>query len=239
MFNLKLLETLNNLAIIFPALIIIITLRGFGQAFSSKMFGDDTAQAHGFLSLNPLDHLDSVGLMLTLFILFVLSSLFVGSVPQYYWFILIILFATRSAYKVPLDEQNLKYYFLGILSFILFGSFLNFFAALLFVFISAYLPMGLLPKYMYTSFVVIFRTIIEFCVFFGVLDLIPLPPFSGGRILRIIVPLKWHGIIDWLERYSFIILMGMFLLPGFSRYFFGIIYYIAFSIKMFFLKIVF
>ena len=47
----------------FIAYLIVTTLAGSFQAWVAKNMGDDSAEEAGFLSLNPMDHLDFVGLI--------------------------------------------------------------------------------------------------------------------------------------------------------------------------------
>src|SRR5574344_1450748 len=51
---------------------------------------------------------------------------------------------------------------------------------------------------------------IQFNVVFGIFNLIPIPPFDGSRILYFFMPRKGKEIMDYLERYSFIIILIIF-----------------------------
>ena len=50
-----------------PAVLIAITVHEFGHAFTAYKLGDDTPLRQGRLSLNPLDHVDPLGLAMLLF----------------------------------------------------------------------------------------------------------------------------------------------------------------------------
>jgi len=50
------------------ALIISLTFHEFGHAASAKFFGDDTAQRMGRLNINPLAHIDPVGLLMVVLV---------------------------------------------------------------------------------------------------------------------------------------------------------------------------
>ena len=50
------------------ALIISLTFHEFGHAASAKLFGDDTAQKLGRLTLNPIAHIDPMGLLMVVLI---------------------------------------------------------------------------------------------------------------------------------------------------------------------------
>ncbi len=58
------------------ALVISLIFHEFGHAASAKLFGDDTAQKQGRLTLNSIAHIDPVGLLMVVLIgLVVLSVL--------------------------------------------------------------------------------------------------------------------------------------------------------------------
>ena len=55
-------------SIIVIALVISLTFHEFGHAASAKMYGDNTAQKQGRLTLNPVAHIDPVGLLMVVLI---------------------------------------------------------------------------------------------------------------------------------------------------------------------------
>ena len=44
-----------------PAYLLFFTARGYGQAWTARRLGDDTPALNGFLSLNPLAHINIIG----------------------------------------------------------------------------------------------------------------------------------------------------------------------------------
>lgn len=54
--------------LIIIALIISLSFHEFGHAFAAKRFGDDTAERLGRLTLNPVAHIDPLGLMMVVLI---------------------------------------------------------------------------------------------------------------------------------------------------------------------------
>ena len=50
------------------ALVISLSFHEFGHAFTAKLFGDDTAERMGRLTLNPLAHIDPMGLWMVVFV---------------------------------------------------------------------------------------------------------------------------------------------------------------------------
>jgi len=53
---------------ILAAIILSLSFHEFGHAWSAKMYGDDTAQRLGRLTINPISHIDPVGLLMVILI---------------------------------------------------------------------------------------------------------------------------------------------------------------------------
>ena len=51
-------------ATLIAAIVLSLTFHEFGHAACAKMLGDDTAERHGRLTLNPLAHIDPMGLLM-------------------------------------------------------------------------------------------------------------------------------------------------------------------------------
>ncbi|KKP24386.1 MAG: hypothetical protein SZ59_C0002G0232 [candidate division TM6 bacterium GW2011_GWF2_28_16] len=239
MLNNQMLELLNVLAILFPTFMVIFTFRGFFKALVARLMGDDTAYELGFMSLNPLVHINLTGFVAAIVAIFILSLFLSTYMSLVALFVIIILIGAQFTIPTPINENKFKNYSLGIIFVTLVVPITNFLTALLFMYGIKYLPISLLPKYAVVSFKEIFGTIIEISIIFGVLDLIPLPPFDGGRLLRVLLPKSMQHIVDWLERYSFFILLTLFFMPIVKDYFLGAIYLVALLIKVGLAKLVF
>ena len=55
-------------AVILAALIISLSFHEFGHAFTALRFGDDTARRAGRLTVNPVSHIDPLGLLMVVFV---------------------------------------------------------------------------------------------------------------------------------------------------------------------------
>ena len=44
-------------------------------------------------------------------------------------------------------------------------------------------------------------------------NLLPIPPLDGGAVLAWVLPRSMHGIVDFLQRYGFLILLLLVLSP--------------------------
>ena len=60
-------DGLFDLVLSVPAVLLAITVHEFGHAFAAYKLGDDTPLRQGRLSLNPLDHVDPLGIAMLLF----------------------------------------------------------------------------------------------------------------------------------------------------------------------------
>ncbi|AMM56641.1 TPA: site-2 protease family protein [Clostridioides difficile] len=96
---------------------IAISIHEFGHAYSAHLLGDDTAKAYGRMTLNPVRHVDPIGL-LAMFIL------------KIGW-----------AKPVPVNPNNFKNYKIGNLIVSLAGVFCNVLTAILCVIINKYVHM--------------------------------------------------------------------------------------------------
>ncbi len=55
-------------AMILVAIILSLSFHEFGHAWSAKMYGDDTAERLGRLTVNPVSHIDPMGLLMVVLI---------------------------------------------------------------------------------------------------------------------------------------------------------------------------
>ena len=231
MLNNKILMLFNDIAILFPVFLLVFTFKGFFQALAAKLMGDDTAQEEGFLTLNPIAHIDIFGLTTTILVFFFVGGLFGDSLPRAILFILLITFGVRWTIPVPIDDRNFKNYRLGGIMTALSGSFGNFVLAAIAIACMKILLALSLPAYASKSLFELIRSTIDLAIIFGVLDLIPLPPFDGGRVLRYALPESKQYIVEWLEQYALFIVLIVFFLPGVSDFFFGTISFLSSLIK--------
>lgn len=230
---------LNDLAILLPVFLAVFTFRGFTQALFARLMGDRTAQRQGFLTLNPLAHVDLPGILITLVVMFGLGVLFVNQIPRTLLFIAIILLGVRWSYPVPIDDTEFKHYRLGGFLTTMAGPIGNFLCAFISFPILKLILISPIPPYMMATFIEIFRTLIDISLFFCALDLIPIPPFNAGRALRYILPKSSQGFLEWLEFYSIFIFLILILVPGISDIFFGIVHFGVLIIKQFLVRLFF
>ena len=207
----SILDAINEVAIWLPLLVMLFTVENFFEALSAKIGGDSTAEDAGFLTLNPIPHINVVNLIIFLLLLIPFMAFIGGRVPAMVFITLPALLGAPIRYSVPVNQNNFKWPVIGsimyALSVFIAGLVLAFFAVVVFWLITRYSP----------SLAAILQELlirIAFCsMYWGIIELIPVPPFHAGRALRYIIPQSWSGVADYLEEYALIILMVLFFAP--------------------------
>lgn len=238
-FSNNLLQVLNFIATIFPVLLLSFTFKGFFQALIAKLMGDSTAQDEGFLTVNPLVHVDIPGLLVVMFVLFVLGGIIGERLPLSILLIIVIALGIRWIIPVPVNDSNFKYHRLGGIVTAFSGSFGNFILGFLATLAVKFIFTLGLPRYILITLLDICKLLIKVSLFFGVLNLIPLPPFDGGKALHYLVSEQYQYIVAWLEQHALYVLLVLFFAPGISTLFFQTISIIQIIIEQLFFVIVF
>lgn len=183
---------IQKVAIWVLPLIFAITLHEVAHGFVASYFGDQTAKLSGRLSLNPIKHIDPIGTILVpLLMLFVSNFIFGWAKP------------------VPVDARNLRHPRRDMAIVALAGPLANFIMALFWGLIAklglmatdaGHAWMGVPVTYMGSAGIMI-------NVVLGVLNLLPLPPLDGGKVLESILPPRAAYYVAQIEPYSFFILI--------------------------------
>lgn len=189
------LSVVQKLSVYIIPLILAITIHEIAHAFIAKKRGDNTAQMMGRLSLNPIHHIDLIGT-----ILFPLIGLLLGGVI-FGW-----------AKPVPINYRNLRNPKQDLFFVSLAGPFSNLLMALLWALIlklSYYfnnyfgLPLNLMSQ-----------AGISINISLMILNLLPILPLDGGRMLYALLPEEYAKKYGETERYGLIILFLLLLIGG-------------------------
>lgn len=223
--------SLRDVAILFPSFMFVLTFRGFFRALVAKWMGDETPYQYGFLSLNPIVHIDVIGLSVILLLIFLIGGLFGGGIHSGILYIFLIMIGVRWSYQVPVESRNFKYFKFGVIFTLLSRAIACFILALFFMYLLRYFPWGSLKINVAKSLLEITGTVIDLSVYFGVLALLPLPPFDGWGLVQFLVPYSKQNFVNWVEENSFIIFLILFFLPIVSDSFFAIIGYVVSLVK--------
>jgi Zn-dependent protease len=172
--------------------LLAITVHEASHGYVARALGDNTASALGRLSLNPLRHIDPVGTILLPAVLLALGGFLFG------W-----------AKPVPVNMRNLRHPRRDMALVAVAGPLSN---------LAMALAWGLLLKLAVTNgsdegiwfglrAMAIAGVTINLVLM--VLNLLPLPPLDGGRVLTGLVPESVARQLDRFERYGLVILLGL------------------------------
>lgn len=157
------LNSLKNILIIIPALLIAITVHEFGHAFMARKYGDETSK--GRITLNPFKHIDLIGL-LSLFVCGIGWGKPVEIDPNNF-----------KKNKIPVDRIE------AIVS--LAGPSANFITAILLaIILKLFIVLGIIGL---TTNYLLFQMISQAMIInigMAVFNLIPIPPLDGYKIVK-------------------------------------------------------
>jgi len=206
-----------DIALSLIAIFIAIVLHEVAHGYMALRLGDPTARNLGRLTLNPLAHIDPIGTILVPVILAVMGA------PLFGW-----------AKPVPINPRNFRNPFRGMLFVALAGPGTNIALALAAAIVGRLLllmvPPSLYETLMYagtlsfgtnllTSLFTLLGYFVIFNLFLAGLNLIPIPPLDGSRVLTYFLPTEGRRIMLSLERYGFFIFAGLLYLGVFNGVF--------------------
>jgi Zn-dependent protease len=172
--------------------LLAITVHEASHGYAARALGDRTAQMLGRLSLNPIRHIDPVGTILVPGILLVLGGFLFG------W-----------AKPVPVNMRNLTHPRRDMALVAIAGPLSN---------LAMALGWGLLLKFALATgatdgvwlgirAMAVAGIVINLILM--VLNLLPLPPLDGGRVLTGLVPESWARRLDRIEPFGLLILVAL------------------------------
>ncbi len=181
---------LRELVLATPAILFGLTIHEFSHGYVAWRLGDPTARAMGRLTLNPLAHLDPIGTLALFFF-------------RFGW-----------AKPVPIDPR----FFRNPTRDMMLSSLAGPAANLLVAAGSGLVLRGVLLAgagefwVRLAGFFVFFNLVL--CFF----NLIPIPPLDGSRLLFYFLPARMTAGYLQLERYGFLILVGVILLSNLAGF---------------------
>jgi Zn-dependent protease len=194
------LNLVQVIAIYALPVIFAITLHEAAHGYVAKYFGDMTAYMEGRVSLNPLRHIDPFGTVALPLILLGLAKLFGGGII-FGW-----------AKPVPVNFANLRHPKRDMLWVAAAGPLSNFVMALIWALLVK-IGLSLPENYFALPLALMGAAGVFFNIVIMVLNLVPLPPLDGGRILVSLLPQRMAWRVARIEPYGFMILI-LLLLTG-------------------------
>ena len=176
--------------------LLCITVHEVAHGYAAYKLGDDTAKRMGRLTLNPVPHIDVIGLLA------------------------ILVFRFGWAKPVPVDPRhfNRKVTMRGGMAITAFAGPLS---NLIFGFVSLFTLMTLESlgvmgsSAAWLTVAEILATLVWLNIMLAVFNLIPVPPLDGSKIVAMLLPNKTLFQYMRIERYGFLILILALNLPQF------------------------
>ena len=183
-------DLLLDIAIIAIPALICITIHELAHGYVAYRLGDNTAKDMGRLTLNPIKHIDPIGLAMILVI-------------GFGW-----------AKPVPVNMGNFKNPKVGMALTALAGPLSNIILAFIVIFIFVLLPA---PQDMTGVFIM--QIIVRMAllnVALAIFNMLPIPPLDGSKILFSLLPENLYYKLMRYERYGMVLLIAIMLLGTFT-----------------------
>ncbi len=183
----------------FPV-IFAITLHEAAHGYAARLLGDNTAYVLGRVSMNPMRHIDPIGTLVIPIVLYFVTS---GA------------FMFGYAKPVPVAFSNLRNPRWGGLWVAAAGPGSNFVQALLWGICAVLLMAFHVDEPFFTRMA---AAGVSVNLVFGVLNLFPLLPLDGGRILSALLPVRASMAFQKIEPYGFWIVMALIMTNALTRF---------------------
>lgn len=163
--------------------LLCITLHELSHGFVAYKLGDDTAKSKGRLTLNPLKHLDPIGLLMML------------------------VFHVGWAKPVPVNMYRFKNPKRGMALTALAGPVSNLLIAVVFMFLygAAFIPLGRSSVGYYFLQMIQLTAIIS--IGLAIFNFLPLPPLDGSKVLFSLMSDERYYKLMRYERYGGIVML--------------------------------
>ena len=191
---------IQTIAVYALPVLFAITLHEAAHGYEARHFGDPTAQQAGRISLNPLRHIDSMGTIVVPLVLLFTTKLMGGG----------LLFGWAK--PVPVNWSRLRRPKRDMLWVALAGPASNLLMAIGWVlFLRILLALDLISS-ADDFWVLMANAGVQVNLILMALNLLPLPPLDGGRIVFSLLPARLAWRYGRIEPYGMIILIALMVL---------------------------
>ncbi len=186
-------DLIQNILIFALPVLFAITVHEAAHGYAARHFGDNTAYMLGRITLNPFKHIDPIGTIVMPLVLYFATS---GA------------FVFGYAKPVPVNFGALRNPKRDMIWVALAGPLTNFVQAIIWAILLVILVLiGIREPF----FVKMCYAGISVNLVMWALNLFPLPPLDGGRVLVGLLPYKQAVAVSKMEPYGFFIVMGLIL----------------------------
>jgi Zn-dependent protease len=184
----------QHIIVLMLPMVLAITVHEAAHGWVALKFGDKTAAQEGRLTLNPLKHIDLVGTIIlpTLF-----SILFTGLI--FGW-----------AKPVPIDARNFKNPKRAMMIVALAGPMSNLLMAIGWALLGWVGVQLYRMEFISVPFILWSRAGITINLALALINMLPVPPLDGSRVLSGLLPNYWAWQFNRFERYGLFFLLALF-----------------------------
>ena len=191
-------DKLRDGVLLLIALVLSVAVHEFGHAWAATRLGDSLPRAQGRLTLNPIRHADPIGTLL-----FPAIMMFAGA-GMLGW--------GRPVQTNPYNYTRRFSQATGSALVAVAGPAMNLVMAAL---VSVLLVIGNRLGWVSIDLAEdLIKNLVALNLSLLFFNLLPIPPLDGGAVLAWALPRSMQGAIDFLNRWGFVILLGLFMLPG-------------------------
>ena len=183
-------EIAYTIAVWIVPVLFAITLHEAAHGWVAYKLGDPTAKSLGRITVNPIKHIDPVGTVVVPIFLATLSGFVMG------W-----------AKPVPVEPRYFKSPLLDMALVAIAGPVSNFFMACFWAFFIVVVDAVLTPSNTLSFLADVGEKGIYINIILMVLNLLPIPPLDGGRVVAGILPPSLAMPFMQLERFGMIIIL--------------------------------
>jgi Zn-dependent protease len=184
------LSLIQKIAIWVVPVVLGITVHEVAHGWIASKLGDKTAMMMGRLTLNPLKHIDPMGTILIPALLLLMNAGFIFGYAK----------------PVPITWQNLKQPKRDMALVAVAGPLSNLLMATGWALL---IRVALLLGESGTALAYMGVAGITINIILMILNLLPLPPLDGGRVMTGLLPGPWAYQFSRIEPYGFFILIGL------------------------------
>lgn len=178
------------------AFVLSVAVHEFGHAFVADRLGDSTPRYQGRVTLNPIAHADPIGTIALPLIGVLMGGMVIG------WGKPVMVNPTAFTRRLRMKIAHLIVALAGPLMNVLM-------AILVTILLAILVKTGVLQGHVELTRGIAQVIYLNWLLFF--FNLLPVPPLDGGAVLAGLLPDKAQNMVDFLNQYGFIILIGLLL----------------------------